>query len=276
MSQRLINIGTGPNTKDGDTVRQAFNLTNQNFTELYSLMGQTTDSVLATSIKGSVWAEDSTLVIDGMTGTVYTDSLINGNYTLRLDEFGYLHIPGQSDIHFATDPGGSVLIIPAAGNPPDEFYPGFGIQTNDSYWHFNNDGTTQLPGPIIDDSNTIINTIDTNCAPGVPTVVYTASSWTSGLKMIIVMEGNVDGDLTGKHTQTCEVIVASRGQQNGLGEPVASIYGVVYTSLTPLATVTARRNLTTRELEIVVTELSGIGGADLAVRAHVVDIMTSN
>lgn len=39
MSQRIINIGTGPNTKDGDTVRQAFNLTNQNFTELYTLVG---------------------------------------------------------------------------------------------------------------------------------------------------------------------------------------------------------------------------------------------
>lgn len=71
MSQRLINIGTGPNTKDGDTVRQAFNLTNQNFTELYALLGQTEDSVLTTSIKGSVWADDSTLIVDGINGKIY-------------------------------------------------------------------------------------------------------------------------------------------------------------------------------------------------------------
>ena len=93
MSQRLINIGTGPNTKDGDTVRQAFNLTNQNFTELYTLLGQTEDSVLTTSIKGSVWADDSTIVVDGINGKVYaTDitttqvNLPNGIYTRTLSD----------------------------------------------------------------------------------------------------------------------------------------------------------------------------------------------
>jgi hypothetical protein len=40
MSQRLINIGTRPNTKNGDTVRHAFDLVNQNFTEIYTALGQ--------------------------------------------------------------------------------------------------------------------------------------------------------------------------------------------------------------------------------------------
>ena len=36
MAQQSINIGSGPNTKDGDPIREAFRKTDENFTELYS------------------------------------------------------------------------------------------------------------------------------------------------------------------------------------------------------------------------------------------------
>ncbi len=39
MAKQIINIGSGFNTKDGDTVRDAFNKVNQNFTDLYTLTG---------------------------------------------------------------------------------------------------------------------------------------------------------------------------------------------------------------------------------------------
>ena len=65
MAQRLINIGTGPNTKDGDSVRQAFSLTNQNFTELFTLVGnglvQTHVSVPADT-PTVVWESSNSLV----------------------------------------------------------------------------------------------------------------------------------------------------------------------------------------------------------------------
>ncbi len=41
MAKQTINIGTALNAKDGDTVRDAFNKVNQNFTELYTLTGGT-------------------------------------------------------------------------------------------------------------------------------------------------------------------------------------------------------------------------------------------
>jgi len=41
MAKQTINIGSGFNTKDGDTVRDAFNKVNQNFTEIYALTGGT-------------------------------------------------------------------------------------------------------------------------------------------------------------------------------------------------------------------------------------------
>jgi hypothetical protein len=41
MAKKSINLGTGYNTKDGDSVRDAFNKVNQNFDELYTLTGGT-------------------------------------------------------------------------------------------------------------------------------------------------------------------------------------------------------------------------------------------
>jgi hypothetical protein len=35
MTKQVINIGTRPNSKDGDAIRDAFNKVNQNFNELY-------------------------------------------------------------------------------------------------------------------------------------------------------------------------------------------------------------------------------------------------
>jgi hypothetical protein len=35
MAKKIINLGTGPNTLDGDKVRVAFGKVNDNFTELY-------------------------------------------------------------------------------------------------------------------------------------------------------------------------------------------------------------------------------------------------
>lgn len=86
MAQRIINIGTGPNTKDGDTVRQAFNLTNENFTELYQnvnnlniQLGQTEGGNLDADIKGSVYGNDSTVIVDGINGKIYATDVTTAN-----------------------------------------------------------------------------------------------------------------------------------------------------------------------------------------------------
>jgi hypothetical protein len=41
MVQQSINIGSGPNTKDGDPIREAFRKTEENFTDLYNGTGIT-------------------------------------------------------------------------------------------------------------------------------------------------------------------------------------------------------------------------------------------
>jgi len=88
MAQRIVNIGTGPNTKDGDNIRNAFDKVNQNFSELYTITGETTDGLIVTDIKGSVFGDDSTAIVDGVTGKitaadVTTASVIYPNVVTR-------------------------------------------------------------------------------------------------------------------------------------------------------------------------------------------------
>lgn len=82
MAQRLINIGTGPNTKDGDVVRNAFDKVNQNFTELYTLVGENTDGYIITDIKGSVFGNDSSAIIDAINGNIQANDItaVSVNY----------------------------------------------------------------------------------------------------------------------------------------------------------------------------------------------------
>lgn len=78
MAIRIINIGTGPNTKDGDTIRLAFDKVNNNFQEVYDtlavLSGGTAD-LIQTSIRGNVYANDDTLLINAETGKITTESV---------------------------------------------------------------------------------------------------------------------------------------------------------------------------------------------------------
>jgi len=45
MSQTIINIGSAPNSGDGEPLRTAFDVINQNFTELYSNVSALSNSV---------------------------------------------------------------------------------------------------------------------------------------------------------------------------------------------------------------------------------------
>ena len=73
MAQRIINIGTSANKGNGDPIRTAFDKCNDNFTEVYSkitALENGTLNVVVSDVKGSVHADDSTLMIDGVSAQV--------------------------------------------------------------------------------------------------------------------------------------------------------------------------------------------------------------
>ena len=76
MAIQTINIGSSANKGDGDPLRTAFKKINENFAEL-----DTTNTVR--DITGSVFADDSTLLVDGVNGKIVgpieSTSILPGN-----------------------------------------------------------------------------------------------------------------------------------------------------------------------------------------------------
>lgn len=82
MAKLVVNIGSGPNTHDGDTNRLAFDKVNRNFTELYdvvALLGGNVEPGGTTeiNIKGSVSDLDGNILLDATTGKLTLSAVPN-------------------------------------------------------------------------------------------------------------------------------------------------------------------------------------------------------
>lgn len=102
-----------------------------------------------------------------------------------------------------------------------------------------------------------------------PTVVFSAPNWFTSFKLFIAVEGRLDGDGTNvDHTQTCEATIAAT--YNTTAEPIMSVYGIVYTSPTPLATFTVARNGGNIEVTAVNSQTTN----DLDVRVQAIQFVS--
>jgi hypothetical protein len=77
MTQQTINIGSSANKGDGDPLRTAFTKINTNFTEVYAKLTALEDGSVVTDITGSVFGDDSTLLVDGVNNLIPA-SVISG------------------------------------------------------------------------------------------------------------------------------------------------------------------------------------------------------
>ena len=119
MAQQNINIGTSANKGDGDPISTAFTKVNANFTELYAQH----DGTIAqkTDVQGSVFGDDSTVIIDAVSNKVNLDGTVKGNiipdtnvaYDIgsSTKRFKDLYLSGNT-IHLGT----STLSVDANGN----------------------------------------------------------------------------------------------------------------------------------------------------------------
>ena len=75
MAKQVVNLGTSANKGDGDPLRTAFTKVNSNFTELYSSLASQAGSITS-DVTGSVFGDDSTLLVDGVNNTIpgYTNT----------------------------------------------------------------------------------------------------------------------------------------------------------------------------------------------------------
>ena len=91
MAIQTINIGTSANKGDGDPLRTAFKKINENFDELNPLTG-----AKLRDINGSVFADDSTLLVDAVNGTITAAVLVGTLPALNGSNLTNLTIPAQT------------------------------------------------------------------------------------------------------------------------------------------------------------------------------------
>lgn len=78
MAKLTINTGSSAGAGDGDTLYTAFNKVNSNFTELYTLTGNNSTAAIK-DIKGSVFGDDSTTLVDSVASSINLDGTVKGN-----------------------------------------------------------------------------------------------------------------------------------------------------------------------------------------------------
>lgn len=94
------------------------------------------------------------------------------------------------------------------------------------------------------------------CDPGINTVIFTASSSTvQSMKLVVQVQGYETGVVDFEDIQTCEIIAVKNSR---LDTGDASVFGITYTSVNPLATFDAI--LVDDVLEVTVTPVSLTNG----------------
>jgi hypothetical protein len=303
MTKQIIFLGQTPNDRTGDPLRVAFEKVNDNFDELYARTGDdiqipalagNTGKVLTTNGATLSW-EFGLSVSDfgegfSLTSTdkIVTNKLYSTNptqpnqhYRLELDTNGVIRLPDGSIINGSTIRGISgtselnytgITIGPNSNDAEKTWmwvdHANAYISTNNfaNTWTFGNNGTLTSPNGATQTSTGSIN-----CQPEVDTVVFTSSqAGIQTIKLLLQVEGQegVTGDAD---TQSCEMIVAK-----GFRGPTvaASVYGIVYTSVEPLATFTADWNPTLLRVEVTCQPTSLTNNVN--VKAVVTEITTSD
>jgi len=109
-----------------------------------------------------------------------------------------------------------------------------------------------------------------NCSGNASTVVYTAAGqYQHTIRLLIQVEGT-EGASAILDTQACEMIIAKSFRANDIA---ATVYGIVHTSVAPLATFTALWNALTNRIEVLCTTPSANG---VRVRLFATEITTSD
>jgi hypothetical protein len=70
MAKQTINVGTAANSGGGDPLRNALVKVNENFTEVYAKLTALEDGNVVTDIKGNVFGDDSSLLVDAINNTI--------------------------------------------------------------------------------------------------------------------------------------------------------------------------------------------------------------
>ena len=186
MAQQNINIGTSANKGDGDPLRTAFDKINDNFDELYlKVVNLETGGVTVTKgdIQGSVFSDDSTVLVDGVNGTINASALSGTFPAIDGSNITNLTIPAQT---FASLTGKPTTLA------------GYGITDATSNNNPTFTGAVDFTGATSIDFNTVtINNLDYSDISNTPTLFSGAYNDLTGKPTLF---SGAYADLTGAPT----------------------------------------------------------------------------
>ena len=205
---------------------------------------------------------------DGTAKSIYT---VDTNI-YYVDDISFTN--GQPTLWIAPNENASIAsITPGVGTATFDFGNAITLLADTDYtidWYSVNNVTSVTIQSTIRQSNSYTRTTAPSSV-STPSVIWTGTDdWISSAKLTIQVEANELLDPTGWHTQVCEAIIVSRGNN---GEPDITVYGVTHTSVNPLMTFTAQRNVTTNLIEIVGTPTATVDG-QAYLRIHSVEMLS--
>lgn len=210
---------------------------------LQSSVGFAVDSISLNGVELTVNQSGQVQATSGFVGA----SADTGD--LRFDQNNIYNNTGQgvviSNFSFIDEAETAYIQIPAGNSASDlsivQEQGSVRITANTSTWTFNSTGNLNLPtsGSVVHRGSYTRTTVPNGF--DVATVVWTSvDQWIASAKLNIQIEANEAQDNTGAHTQSCEAILAARAN---MGEPDITVYAVTHTSINPLMTFTAQRNV---------------------------------
>lgn len=190
----------------------------------------------------------------GITIRSYDNSNTPANYRWRFRGDGDLQLPDAGDI---VRWNGSAFVSVLGG--------GDRLVNGANEVVLNSDGSLAYPNSALQKDTGSIN-----CQGNTSTVVYTASGQGQHtIKLLIQVEG-VEGLGSIMDTQACEMIIAKSFRADDIA---SSVYGVVHTSVSPLATFTAEWNALANRVEVICTTPSA---NNVNVKTFATEISTSD
>lgn len=252
-----------------------------------------TDGKLTLPVGGDILDSTGTSVLGGVgasTDVYKFDSGVIG--TKNNPDTG-----GWGDYNIVLDPGGESyagLFIPSvasqdAGNSLNIYNNkvignNIALSVNSGSFVFKGTGTLELPHPTNLDFNdpsikfgdaTSVST--NNLGFAVPAsltgVVYVSRSTNLlSMKLLVTIQGLEDGGDGNFHTQVCEMLVVRRTGAT-INTVNSVVYGVTYTSVGPLATITAQEDTLTGRINILATPTNSTG---IGVKVHATEVINTN
>ena len=206
-------------------------------------------SVLNGIVAGAVSDSFKTISIAGQSNVV-ADS---GTDTLTL-------VAG-SNITLTTNASTDTITIDAVGGIPAAL-------ENGSYTvSLETTGSVAYPSDITQGSTDRIV-----CSAGADTVVYTSTAqYQHAIKLFVMVEGLEDGGGASWETQACDII-AVKGYNNDIVS--ISVYGLIHSGPTPLATFDGQWNPTSNRIEITSRPTSTIYGIE--VKVHAIELKSND